>query len=473
MPAKQAKPARAAIATEVTELPESRVKIDATVPAAEVDAQLQSAARAFAGEMKVPGFRKGKVPPELVLQRIGREAVMEEALREGLPGWYERALISSRVAPVGDPKLDMPEPPAEGDPLEFAIEVGVRPTAELGDYRGIEVGRPEPEVPAEAIDAELERMRESLAGLDPVERAAADGDFLLIDYAGTIEGEPFEGGSATDFLLELGSDTLIEGFNEQLAGSTAEETRTVSVTFPDDYGAEQLAGNEASFEVAVKEVREKRLPELDDDFAADNSDFDTLAELRGDIESRLAHQAEHRIEHQFNDDAIDAAVANATIDVPDDIAAARATEIWERVERSLQQRGMDPATYLQIQGKDRDEAIADARDDAIAGLKREAVLAAVAAAEEIEVSEDELLEALAPPAGQKGKPEKLLKRIRAEGREPLLVEEIRMRKAAELITAEAKPIEMDRAAAREKLWTPEGEEGSGAAAGDLWTPGDD
>ncbi|HET6831928.1 MAG TPA: trigger factor [Solirubrobacterales bacterium] len=473
MPAKQAKPVPAAVATEVTELPESKVKIDATVPAAEVDAQLQAAARSFAGEMRVPGFRKGKVPPELVLQRIGREAVMEEALREGLPGWYERALISSGVAPVGDPKLDMPEPPAEGDPLEFAIEVGVRPAAELGDYKGIEVGRPEPEVPAEAIDAELERMRESLAGLDPVERAAADGDFLLIDYAGTIDGEPFEGGSATDFLLELGSDTLIEGFNEQLAGSAAEEARTVAVTFPDDYGAEHLAGKEASFEVAVKEVREKRLPELDDDFAADNSDFDTLAELRDDIEARLAHQAEHRIEHQFHDDAIDAAVANATIDVPDDIAAARATEIWERVERSLQQRGMDPATYLQLQGKDRDEAIADARDDAVAGLKREAVLAAVAAAEDIEIGEEDLLEALAPPAGQKGKPEKLLKRIRAEGREPLLAEEIRMRKAAELIVAEATPIEMDRAAAREKLWTPEGEEGRRAAAGDLWTPGDE
>jgi trigger factor len=232
-----------------------------------------------------------------------------------------------------------------------------------------------------------------------------------------------------------------------------------------------MAGKEAVFEVEVKEVKEKQLPELDDDFAADNSDFDTLAELRGDIESRLLHQAEHRVEHQFNDAAIDAAVANATIDIPDEIITSRATEIWERVERSLQQQGMDPSAYLQIQGKDRDEAIADARGDAESGLKREAVLAAVADAEEIEVTEDELLEALAPPAGEKGKPEKLLKRIRAEGRDALLIEEIRMRKAAELIVEAAKPIEMDRAEAREKLWTPEGE--GQAATGDLWTPGDD
>ncbi len=234
----------------------------------------------------------------------------------------------------------------------------------------------------------------------------------------------------------------------------------------------------------MKEVREKRLPDVDDDFAADNSDFDTLAELRADIESRMLHQAEHQAEHEFNDAALDAAVANATIEIPEEIAQARATEMWERVERTLQQRGMDPNTYLQIQGKDRDEAIADSREEAEAGLKREAVLAAVAEAEGIEVSEEEMLEALAPPAGEKGKPEKLLKRIRAEGRDALLAEEIRMRKAAELIIEEAKPVAAPAAApAKEaesaesgeggKLWTPEGEGQSEAAAGDLWTPGDD
>ncbi len=423
--------------------------------------------------MKIPGFRKGKVPPQLVLQRIGREAVLEEALREGLPEWYEQAMIVSGVTPVGDPKLDMPDSPAEGDPLEFTIEVGVRPAAKLGEYKGIEVGRAEPDVPVEAIDAEVERLRESFAGLETVERAAGDGDFILIDYAGEIDGEAFEGGAATDFLLELGSETLIEGFNEQLTGSEAGETRTVEVTFPDEYHAEHLSGKAASFEVAVKEVREKQLPELDDDFAADNSDFDTLEELRADIEARLKHSAEHQIEHQFRDAALDAAVGNAEIDIPDEIVGARATEIWERIERSLQQRGMDPATYLQIQGKDRDEAIADAREDAEQGLKREAVLAAVAEAEGIEVSEDELLEALAPPAGEKGNPEKLLKRIRAEGRDSLLIEEIRMRKASDLIVDEAKPVELSEAESREKLWTPEGEGQAEADAGDLWTPGDD
>jgi trigger factor len=458
-----------ALTTEVTELPESRVKIAASVPSAEVERQLEHAAGHYAREMRFPGFRKGKVPPKLVLQRLGRDAVMEEALREGLPEWYEQALLESKVTPVGDPKLDMPESPAQGEPLEFTIEVGVRPKAKLGDYKGLEVGKPAPDVPAEEIDREIERMRESLAGLDAVERAAKDGDFLLIDFAGEIDGEAFEGGAASDYMLELGSDQLIEGFNEALAGAEAGEERKVEVTFPEDYGAEDLAGKDAVFTVQVKEVREKRLPDLDDDFAADNSDFDTLEELRADIEQRLEHAAGHRADHAFRDAALDAAVENAEVEIPEEIAEARATEIWERVERSLSQRGMDPETYLKFQDKTREEAIADAREDAEAGLRREAVLEAVAEAEAIEVSEDELLEALRPPAGQKGKPEKLLKRIRAEGRDGLLIEEIRMRKAADLVVDEAQEIEMDRAEARSKLWTPEGE--AGGSGEQLWTPG--
>jgi trigger factor len=459
----------ASVDTEVTELPESRVKIAATVPSADVEASLAAAAKQYANEMRMPGFRKGKVPPQLVLQRIGREAVMDQALRESLPEWYERALLDSRVTPVGEPKLDMPDAPAEGQPLEFTIEVAVRPRATLGEYKGLEVGRAEPEVPEEAIDEEIERMRESLAGLEPVDRAGGEGDFLLIDYAGTIDGEPFEGGTSSDFLLELGSNTLIEGFNEALEGAEAGEERTVEVTFPDDYGAEELAGKPATFAVTVKEVREKSLPELDDDFAADNSDFDTLAELRADIEHRLAHAAEHRSEHAFRDAALEAAVAHATVEIPEEIVLARATEVWERVERSLASRGMDPEMYLKIQDKSREEAIEDAREDAEGGLRREAVLAAVADAEEIEATEEDMLEALRPPAGEKGKPEKLLKRLRDEGREALLAEEIRMRKAADLIVDEAKAIEMDRAEAREKLWTPEGE--GQAPPGELWTPG--
>ncbi|MGI8727816.1 MAG: trigger factor [Solirubrobacterales bacterium] len=451
------------VQTEISKLPESRVKIAVTVNPKEVDDKVERSAQAFGREMRVPGFRKGKVPAPIVLRQLGRGPVLEQALRDSLPGWYEQAIIHSGVTPVGEPSLDVPETPEASAPLEFTIEIGIRPDAELGDYKGLEVAKAKPEVPDDAIDAEIERVRESLAGLEAVERAAAEGDRLLMDFEGKIDDEPIEGGSATDFLYELGSGTLIDGFDAQLAGAEAGEERTVETTFPSDYNAEHLAGKDAVFEVTVKEVREKKLPDLDDDFAADNSDFETLGEWRADIEDRLKHSIEHRIEDQFREDAVDAAVEAATIDVPEPIAAARATELWERIERQLQGSGMDPNAYLQMQGKTREEAIEEAREDAEQSIRREAVLAAVAGAEEIEISEEEMLEALEPPAGEKGKPDKLLKRLRKEGRDVLLAEDLKMRKASDVIVESAVAIEMDAAEAHKRLW---GEEDADESEGE-------
>ncbi len=449
----------------------SRVKISAEVGAEDVAKQLDRAARRLGGELRLPGFRKGKVPPQLVIQRVGREAVFEQALRESLPDWYERAILSSGVSPIGEPELDVADVPSEGEGLSFSIEISVRPPAELGDYRGIEVGKAEPEVPDGAVDAELDRIRESIASLAPVERAAAAGDHLLIDFTGEVDGEEFEGGKATDYLLELGSNSLIDGFEEGLIGASADDQREVEVTFPEEYQAEQLAGKQAVFHVTVKEVREKQLPDADDDFAADNSDFDTLEELRADIEHRILHSQEHQVENEFREAVLDAAVAKAKLELPEELIDARAEEVWDRIERQIKSSGMEPEMYLQMQGKTREEAIAEARPDAERGLRREAVLEAVVEAEGIEVSESEMLEALEPPAGEKGKPEKLLERLRREGREPLLIEEIQLRKAAEVLIAAATPIPVARAEAREKIWTPEAD--APAGEGELWTPGGD
>jgi trigger factor len=446
----------------------SRVKIKAEIGADDLAEQLDRAARQIGGELKLPGFRKGKVPAQLVIQRIGREAVFEQALRDSLPGWYERAILSSGVSPIGEPELDFSDLPGDGEALSFSIEISVRPPAELGDYDGIEVGRAEPEVPEGAVAAELDRMRESLASLTPVERVAAVGDHLLVDFVGAVDGEAFDGGTATDYLLELGSDSLIDGFEEGLIGTGAGEEREVEVAFPDDYHAEAMAGKAAVFTVAVKEVREKQLPELDDDFAADNSDFDTLAELRSDIEGKILHAQEHRIEDEFREAVLDAVASEAKIELAEELVAARATELWERIERQISGSGMDAEAYLQMQGKTREEAVAEAKPDAERGLRREAVLEAVAEAESIEVTEAEMLEALQPPAGEKGKPEKLLKRLRAEGRDALLVEEIRLRKAADRLIEAAKPIPVAQAEAREQIWTPGDERPEGG--GKLWTP---
>jgi trigger factor len=458
--------------TTVTELPASRAQVEVEVPAEDVGRAVQRAARGLARDMRLPGFRKGKAPPSLVVQRLGFGAVLEEAIREGLPEWYEEALLGADLSPIGDPDIEIVSAPQEeGEPLGFKFEIGVRPAAKLGEYRGLEVGRAEPEPPEEMVEREIERIRGGFARLEPVERAAADGDVLLIDFEGLIDDRAFEGGKADDYLLELGSDQLIEGFEEQLRGAKAGESRRVEVTFPDDYQAEQLAGNDAVFNVEVKEVREKILPDLDDDFASKASEFDTLEELRSDIRQKLSEVVDSRIEQDFRIAAIDAAADNATIELPDKLVADRAAERWGRVERQLAARGMSPDAYLQMQGKTRDEVIDESRPDAERELRREAVLAAIVEAEGIEASEEELLEALAHPAEhERTTPEKLLKRLRDKGRDAMVGEDISFRKAIDLVAESAKPIPLEQAEAREKLWTPEKER---EAAGSLWTPGSD
>jgi trigger factor len=460
--------------TTVTELPNSRARVDVEVPPEDVDRHLNRAARGLAREMRMPGFRKGKAPPGLVIQRLGRGAVLEQALRDSLPEWYERALLDSGVSPVGDPSIEVTDPPeSEGEPLNFKFEIAVRPGAGLGEYKGLKVGRAEPDVPDDIIDREVERIRGGVAKLEPVDRAAADGDVLLVDFSGSIDGEEFEGGSANDYLLELGSSQLIEGFEEQLRGVSGGDEREVEVTFPEDYGAEHLAGRDAVFAVTVKEVREKILPDLDDDFASEASEFDTLEELRADIREKLGEAVGQRIEQDFRVAAIDAAVDKATVELPDDVVAARAEERWSRVERQLTGRGMDPNMYLQMQGKTRDEVIEESKPDAERELRREAVLAAIADAESIEVSDEDLVEALEHSAQhERMSPEKLLERLRKDGRDALVREDIRVRRAIDVVAESAKPIPMAQAEAREKLWTPEGESGQ-SGGGQLWTPGSD
>ncbi|HET7122205.1 MAG TPA: trigger factor [Solirubrobacterales bacterium] len=457
--------------TAVKELANSRVEVEVEVPAPEVEKATSRAARAMAKEMRMPGFRAGKAPASLVIQRLGFGPVLQEAIREALPDWYEQALFDAGVVAIGDPSIDMvSSPEREGEPLKFKFEVGVRPAAKLGEYKGLEVGKEEKEVPDEIVDTEVERIREGFARLEPVEREAAEGDSLLIDFEGFKDGSAFQGGAAEDYLLALGSGQLIEGFEEQLVGSKPGEEREVKVTFPDDYQAEHLAGEDAVFKVKVKEVREKILPELDDDFASDASEFDTLEELRADIREKVGAALGSRAEEDFRVAAIDAAVAAAEVEVPDELATARATERWERMERQLAGRGMDPNAFLQMQGKSREELIEESKPDAELELRRESVVTAIAEAEGIEVSEEEMVEALAHSAEhERTSPEKLLERLRKSGRDAMIREDIRARKAVELVAESAKPIPKEQAEAREKIWTPEEEQ---EEKGELWTPGD-
>ena len=429
------------VTTTVTELPESRVRVEAEVAPSEVERRIEQAARKLGNQLKIPGFRKGKVPPPVVIRRLGREYVLDEALREALGAWYIDAIDVAGIAPVGEPDINVGVLPDAGSPLAFSIEIGVRPSAKLGTYRGVEVERREPAADDEAIDAEIERLRDRLATLDTVERAAELGDHVVMDYLGKLEGEPFEGGEGRDQLLELGSGRLIPGFEEQLVGAKAGDERLVEVTFPDEYGSEELAGKPATFDVTVSEVKTKRLPELDDDFASDAAGFDTLAELRQDIATRLEEYEQHNIEREFERDVLDAVAAGAKVEVPHQLVHARAHEMVEETVSSLARQGISKEMYLQISGQDEEQLAHDAEEEAEQTLRREAVVAAVVESEKIEPSESDLLEALKPTAErEKTTPEKLLKQLESNGRLGRLRAELASRQAVEWLVAQAKPI---------------------------------
>jgi trigger factor len=459
-----------AVKTSVTELPESRVRVDAEVPAEEVERRVQQAARELGRQMRIPGFRKGKVPPPVVIRRLGREAVLDEALRSSLGVWYVDAIDRAGIAPVGEPELDVGTLPGEGEPLAFSIEIGVRPHAQLGQYKGLEVGRREPHVEDSAIDAELERLRDRVATLETVQRPANSGDHVVIDYVGSTDGEPFEGGEGRDQLLELGSGRLIPGFEEQLVGASAGDQRTVEVTFPEEYPGD-LGGKEAQFDVTLTEVKAKRLPELDDELASEAAGFDTLAELRDDIAARLREADEGAIEREFEEAVLEAAVSEAHVDIPEKLIHARAHELLDQTLSALSRQGISKEAYLRISGKDEETLAHEAEPESASALRREAVLAAVVEAEQIEPSEDELREALEPAAERSGTSvDKALEQLRASGRLDQVREDVAIRQATELLVREAKPISVEQAKARQKLWTP-GKEEAEQGSGQLWTPG--
>jgi trigger factor len=473
--------------TTVTELADSRVRLQVEVAAGEVEGRLERKAQQLGRDLKLPGFRRGKVPAPLVISRIGRETVLEEAVRDTLSSWYAEAIDAAGVVPVGDPQLQLGELPEAGGALEFSVEVGVLPKAELGEYRGLEVARREPHVGEDQVEQEVEAMRERLARLETAERPAETGDFVVIDYVGYLaqpagEGEeprrePFAGGEGRDQLVELGGGNLIPGFEEGLLGAEAGQTRTVELEFPADYGASELAGRAASFDVTVREVKRKQLPELDEDFAVD-AGFDDLDELREDIHGRLLQADEARVEADFRGAALDAAIAASRVPLTPELIQARAKEMWERTLHSLAHRGISREAYLKVLGRDEADLLTEMEPEAERALGREAVLSAVVAAEGIEPSEEEVLAVIAPAAEKEGvEPATLLADLRSAGRLDDVREDLAARRAIDLIAESAHPIPPAQAQARDQLWTPEkaaqkSAEGEQLATspGRLWTP---
>jgi len=405
------------------------------------------------------------------------------------------------MAPVGDPDVDLGKLPDEGKPLTFSFEVGVRPTATLGNYRSLQVPKREPVADAGIVDGQIDEMRERFARLEVVDRPAADGDFVILDFVGTIDGEPFEGGEGRDQLVEVGAGRLIPGFEEGLVGVRAGEQKTVDAWFPDDYAAKHVAGKSSQFQFTVKEVKHKDLPELGDDFASDAAGYDTLDELRESISKELLEHDEQQVENEFRAAALDAAVADATVDVPEALVAARAQELLDRMMHSLSHQGIGKAQYLQISGKTEEELVDESKPDAEVALRREAVLAAIIEAEKIEPTDEQLLDALEGAAEKEQMSrQKLLDRLRSAGRVDMLAKEVAAEQAIDLVVTTARPVAPDAApkkkpraasaatkkpaakkkpAARKKapakpqgeeIWTPGSDPAAAGAKGKLWTP---
>lgn len=425
----------------VTDLPDSKVSIACEVAPAAFQHAIDHAASDLGSQIKVPGFRKGKVPAKVVISRVGREVVLDEAIRSHLGGWYAEAVAEAGVEPVGDPKIELGDiPEDDGGTLGFTVEIGIPPKAKLGDYLGLKVEREDPAVGDDRVDAEIERLREQVARLEPGDGPAGEGDTLVMSYAGSIDGEAFDGGTASDQTIELGSGRFIPGFEEGLTGVKAGENRKIEVTFPEDYPAEHLAGRDAVFEIEVSEVRVKRLPELDDSFATEVG-YDTLEELKADIRERMTESEERRIRADFREACIDAAVDKAKIEVPDHLVDGRAAEMWERTLQTLAAQGIGRDAYLQIAGKPEEEIVAEARPDADRSLRREAVIAAIVEKEGITPSEEDQIAALEQSAEREGVPaSELLERLREVGRDRQLVRELASRQAVDLVEERAKPV---------------------------------
>jgi trigger factor len=458
-----------AVSTTVTELPDSRVKVEAEVTTKALEQAMLDTAKVLARDLRMPGFRQGKVPPPVVIRRYGRETVLDEALRRTMGTWLVAAIEEADLKTVGEPEVNIGEAPAAGQPLTFDFEISVRPTATLSDLEPFEVGRREAVADAERVEKEIEQLRERQAKLVAVDREAKEGDTVLISFVGRIDGEEFDGGAGRDQLVELGSGRLVPGFEDQLQGAKGGEDRDVTVQFPDDYGAEQLQGVEAVFSVTVHEVQEKQLPELDDAFAEEAAGVDSLDELREDIGQRLSEEDGTAVEREFREAVIDTLMLKAEVEIPDSLAQARASELLERTLNQLAQQGIQRELYFQMSGKSEDELIAEASPEAARSLRREAAVEAYIEREGIEPGDGDLLDVLNAPAAQQGTtPEKLLKRLTRDGHRDELVSDVAQQQAIEKLVEQATAVSVEDAKARGLLWTPEPGEDAATGGGRPW-----
>ena len=439
------------------ELGENRVRLTVEVSPAQVKHAVEHAMSDLSESVKIPGFRQGKIPTPVLVSRLGKERIYGEAVGSHIGGWFWSAASRSRIRPVAEPQYEYELPANADDGWSFAATVDVQPLPELVDWTELEVARPEAEVPVEAIDAELEALRESVAELVPANgRPVREGDTLVVDLVDS------EGEAQRDTVVELGAARLTPELEHALVGAAAGETKEVSFA--------QADGTSATIEVTVREVQEKRLQPLDDELARAASEFDTLAELRDSIASTLGAQLDAEIDSAYRIAAVDELVRASEVQPALALVRTRATDLLTGFVRSLERRGVDLETYLAASGASADDLQRQMVLEAAVSVARELALEALAERAGIDVTDDEVRAYLREEAEAAGEdPEALVEDVFAHGQQESIREDLRLRAALDRLVADVTPIAPDLADARDKLWTPDKEKPEGETK--LWTPG--
>jgi trigger factor len=444
--------------TQVEELPEGKVRLDVEVPTSDIQHAIDHAASDLAGSLKIPGFRKGKVPMPVLMARVGRERLYTEAVESHIRGWFWDAAARSGIRPVAQPEFgyELPDSPDSG--FRFTATVAVQQPPEVADWATLEVPKAEVDVPEDVVEAELEALRVAVAELAPADgRSPRDGDVVVVDL---VAGE---GESRYDLVAEIGADRLIPDLGDALQTLLPGESKTVSVRVDEEKTTE--------VELTLKDVQERVLAPLDDELARSASEFDTLDELRLDIESRLHEDLSEEVETAFREAAVDRLAEASNVEIAETLVAARAAELLRALERSLAQRGLSAATYLSVTGQSPQELEQRLLAQARQSLARELVLEGVADKLGIEISDDELRDFARGEAEAAGDedPEAFVEQVWESGNREALRADLRLRRALDRIVADVQPIPVELAQAREKLWTPEKEKTEPVAK--LWTPG--
>jgi trigger factor len=443
----------AAVSARVEELPENKVRLSVDVPAHDVQHAVEHAASDLSATVKIPGFRKGKVPMPVLISRIGKERLYSEAVESHIEGWYRNALVGTRIRPVARPQYDYDLPEASDQDFSFTATVDVQPKVEVADWKGLEVPYAAADVPPEAIDEQIEALRFAVAELAPAERPAQAGDTVVVDLVQE------NGEAQRDYVVEVGAGRVLEEIEEGILGMSAGESKQVEFELADD--------QEGTVAIELKDVKEKILPPLDDDLARAASEFDTLAELRADLERRIGEQIEEETETQFRAAAVDVLVDASRIEPSGSLVDARTRELLGGLVQSLERRGISPETYLAVSNQTPQELEESLRGQASRSVARELALEAVADQAGLEVTDDELREFVRENA-EEDEADDVVEQLFASGRQELLREDLRMRKALDLVVAEVERIPLELAQARDKLWTPE--KGAAAPETKLWTP---